>query len=56
MSIHQVEWDRPKLDRLKNAYANAVTDEQEQFEFEGLEFVTGYAKYLIMYLEAEFVK
>lgn len=41
-------WDRAKLKRFRRAYKNAKT---EVFEFEGAEFVVGYAKYLIEYLD-----
>lgn len=44
----EITWDRPKLKRLQRAYESAKTD---VFEFEGAEFVRGYAKYLIEYLD-----
>ena len=44
----EITWDRAKLKRLRRAYENAKTD---VFEFEGAEFVRGYAKYLIEYLD-----
>lgn len=39
------------LARLKFTYSNAVKNHQDQFTFEGNEFVTSYARYLIEYLE-----
>lgn len=49
--LPQIEWTRPKLERLKKAYRSAVDDKLKIFEFEGHEFIPGYAKYLIEYLE-----
>ena len=53
-------WDRPKLHRFKATY-NRVKDagkvighDAESFHFDGHEFVTNYAKYLIEYLEGLF--
>jgi hypothetical protein len=46
-----VEWDRPKRERLRKAYNEAVTEKRSQFTFEGNEYVTGYAKYLLEYLD-----
>ena len=49
-----ITWNLPKLKRLKQAYAQAVEEEAEEFTFDGNVFVTGYAKYLIEYLELRF--
>jgi hypothetical protein len=49
--LPQVEWTRDKLKRFKKAYQRATQDGREVFEFEGHEFIPGYAKYLIEYLE-----
>lgn len=46
-----VEWNRPKLERFKQAYKHAVANGLGMFHFDGNDFVTGYAKYLIEYLE-----
>jgi hypothetical protein len=43
-----ISWTRPMLTRFKAAYKAATTD---TFTFDGHEFVRGYAKYLIEYLE-----
>lgn len=53
---HQtVEFTPAKLEKFRVAYAkaklNPITDE---FEFEGMTYVLGYAKYLIQYLEKQF--
>lgn len=46
-----------KLKRFKRAYNRALangTDWNEAFTFEGKEWVVGYAKYVIEYLEEKF--
>jgi hypothetical protein len=48
----EIQWSKPKLDRFKVEYQKAVDNKKESFVFEGNEFVTGYAKYLIEYLNA----
>jgi hypothetical protein len=40
-----------KFMRLKKHYAAAVNRNAESFKFDGNLFLTGYAKYLIEYLE-----
>jgi len=35
---------------FKDAYNQAVKDDKKQFTFKGMEFLTGYAKYLIEYI------
>jgi hypothetical protein len=51
-----VDWTRPKLDRLKKAYAEAVASGAGQFTMKDgekeLPLVVDYAKYLIEYLES----
>jgi hypothetical protein len=49
-----VEFDQPKLKLFKAAYAKAVEAKQDSFWFEGHEFLTSYAKYVIEYLEGLF--
>lgn len=51
-----IEYDRPKYLRLKRAYQLAVNSNQESFMFEGNEYVTNYAKYLIEYLESNYFR
>jgi hypothetical protein len=46
-----ITWDRQMLDRFKIAYQQAVQSQRETFFFDGHEFLVGYAKYLIEYLE-----
>lgn len=59
MTGQTVSWDQKKLEVLKKAYAE--NKQAASFKItvkpEGeLEFVPGYAKYLIEYLEGEFAK
>lgn len=42
-----------KIRRLKVRHARAVLDNETQFTFDGVEYVTDYAKCLIEYLEQE---
>lgn len=46
-----INWTAEMLERLKKAYAHAVETNLESFEFDGNEFNTNYAKYLIEYLD-----
>ena len=46
-----ITWTRPMLQRFKVAHANALCEDKTEFTFDGNEFVVGYAKYLIQYLE-----
>lgn len=47
----EMRFSKADLKRLKVAYKQAVDAGQDQFTFDGHEFVVGYAKYLIEYLE-----
>ena len=55
-----VVWNKEKLKRFKKAYVNAIGNDpvsllsESAFTFEGNEYVVGYAKYLIEYLESQF--
>ena len=42
--------------RFKSEYQKAVKGNQKQFTFEGHEFLTEYAKYLLQYLKPRFEK
>jgi hypothetical protein len=46
--------DLPTFSRLKNEYQNAVNNSKETFIFDGNEFLTNYAKYLIEYFTPMF--
>ena len=52
MSDQMVTFDRPKLERLKSVYAEALEAKRESFWFEGKEYFAEYARYLIEYLES----
>lgn len=51
-----ITWTPAMAKRLKTAYAEAckTKTKDETFMFDGHEFVLGYAKYLIEYLEMQF--
>lgn len=51
-----MEMTREKLESLKRHYKSAVEKKKETFEFEGRQLMTGYAKYMIEYLEGQFGK
>lgn len=42
--------------RFKAQYLKAVSNHQTQFTFDGHEFLTEYAKYLLQYLKPKFEK
>jgi hypothetical protein len=41
---------------FKMAYVKALNDNKDQFSFQGHDFLTSYAKYLLMYLKPKFEK
>jgi late competence protein required for DNA uptake (superfamily II DNA/RNA helicase) len=47
-----INWTPAMLARFKKAYDKAVTEKVDTFMFDGNEFVVGYAKYLIQYLDS----
>jgi hypothetical protein len=49
-----VSWSPTDFKYFKRAYTRAVNGGAEQFKFQGNDFVTGYAKYLIQYLESNY--
>ena len=49
-----INYTPAKVRALRHAYTQAVKAGQEQFTFEGNEYVTGYAKYLLEYLATVF--
>jgi len=49
-----ITFNKKKLKELKTAYAVAVINRSETFRYEGRVFLTGYAKYVIEYLESRF--
>lgn len=46
-----IVFNEGKYKRLKKRYEQAVEQKENQFTFEGDEYVTDYAKYLLQYLE-----
>lgn len=48
-----VEFNKIKLIKFEKAYDKAEKANAESFVFEGNEYVLGYAKYLIEYLEGK---
>jgi hypothetical protein len=49
-----ITWTRPMFERFKIAHKKAVDEKRESFMFDGNEFITNYAKYLIEYLGGKF--
>ena len=49
-----LNFDRAKLKKFKAAYDQHKDDPDRIFEFEGHEFLAGYARHLIEYLETKF--
>jgi hypothetical protein len=50
----QVTFTKAKVEQLRTAYKQAVAAQQEQFTFEGKEYLTRYAYYLLQYLDTVF--
>ena len=53
-SPNNITFDAAKRDKLRKAYGEAVTNSHAEFTFEGNEFVTSYARYLLQYLDSKF--
>ena len=51
-----IEFNETTLQQFKKAYEKATMRLETTFTFEGNEFDSGYAKYLIKYLELNFKK
>lgn len=47
----EVNYTPEKVIALRTAYENAVREGKEIFSFDGNDYVQGYAKYLLEYLE-----
>lgn len=45
-----ITWTRELRDQFAAAYEAAIAQRKDMFTFDGHEFVTNYAKYLLMYL------
>ena len=50
----EIVWDRAKLERFRHAYhmATKLPRVDDVFQFDGHDFVVGYAKHLIDYLDS----
>ena len=53
MSKTMLSFDRPRLERLKRAYNEALEAGKDTFWFDEREVLVTYAKYLIEYLETK---
>ena len=49
-----MQWTKEMYVELKGQYENAVSEGSEQFEFQGVELLTTFAKYLLEFLDKEF--
>jgi hypothetical protein len=56
MSANKVEFDRPKLERLKKAIKAAEIAGADTFTFEGHDYLVSYARYLVEYLESRLLR
>lgn len=54
--MKMINFDRNKLKDLKRHYKKALEAKKETFIFNGDEYLTSYAKYVIEYLESQFKK
>lgn len=52
--VNNVSFDRERYTQLRRSYDQAVAEGKEQFYFDGLTFVTAYAKYVLEYLGTKF--
>jgi hypothetical protein len=50
---HLIRFDAAKAKRLGAAYKAALASGAEQFSFEGADFLTSYAKYVLEYLSTK---
>lgn len=51
MTVATIEFNEARRERLRKAYQDAVESEQKIFVFDGNEYLTAYAKYLLQYLD-----
>ena len=49
-----INFDKQKLKELKSLYNKAVKESKDWFTYNGDEYLTTYAKYVIEYLEGKF--
>jgi hypothetical protein len=48
-----INWTPAKLERFREVYSKAAATPDVPFTFEGHQFIVGYAKFLIQYLDME---
>ncbi len=46
-----INMTQERYEQLREAYDEAVANDQEQFNFQGIDMYTPYVKYLLEYLE-----
>lgn len=46
-----IDFDKPKRERLREAYQKALEEGKDRFDFDGHEVLTRYAYYLLEYLD-----
>ena len=56
MTTETLTFSKDRLVRLKDSYAEAISEGRDEFTFDGYDFLVGYAKYLIEYLDNHFEK
>tara|TARA_B100000700_G_C14202688_1_gene471052 strand:- start:38 stop:253 length:216 start_codon:yes stop_codon:yes gene_type:complete len=56
MASELLTFTKDRLARLKDAYASAIASGEQSFQFDGYDFLVGYAKHLIEDLEDHFEK
>jgi hypothetical protein len=49
--VRMVTYTAETVSRLRARYGLAVDNNEEQFEFDGGQYLTAYVKYLLQYLE-----
>lgn len=52
--METISFDAAKTEQFRKRYEQAVREREEMFEFEGKDFLVGYAKYVLEYLEGKF--
>jgi hypothetical protein len=49
-----INFDKPKVERLRTAVAAAKSEGQTQFTFDGHDLIVSYATYMLEYLDTKF--
>lgn len=53
---NKIEFDLKKYNQMKTAYNQALADGHDAFVFEGHDFLTAYAKYMLEYIHGRLVQ